>query len=103
MIIYNVTICVDKEVEYEWVEWMRSKHIIEVMQTNCFFKYQFGRIISHKEQDTTSYTVAYFCENMKKLHEYQTMFANKLQKDHQQNFENTTHAFRTLIEVIKEH
>ena len=31
MIIYNVTICVDKEVEHEWVEWMRSKHIIEVI------------------------------------------------------------------------
>ena len=102
MIIYNVTICVDKEVELLWTEWMRSKHIIEVMQTNCFIKYQFGRIISYKEEGAVSYTVAYFCENMKNLHEYQAKFANKLQQDYHQNFANKTNTFRTLIEVIEE-
>ena len=32
MIIYNVTISIDKEVENHWLDWMKNTHIPDVMQ-----------------------------------------------------------------------
>ena len=32
MIIYNVTISIDKEVENYWLDWMKNTHIPDVMQ-----------------------------------------------------------------------
>ena len=32
MIIYNVTISIDKEAETHWLDWMKNTHIPDVMQ-----------------------------------------------------------------------
>ena len=36
MIIYNVTISIDKEMEKTWIDWMKSTHIPDVMNTGMF-------------------------------------------------------------------
>ena len=32
-ILYNVTVSIDKDVEKEWLEWMKKVHIPDVMRT----------------------------------------------------------------------
>jgi len=36
MFIYNVTIKVDHSIAIEWLEWLKSVHIPEVIATGCF-------------------------------------------------------------------
>src|SRR4051812_17233212 len=36
MIIYSVTITLQASIESDWVEWMKSVHIPEVLRTGCF-------------------------------------------------------------------
>ena len=36
MIIYNVTIKVDKRIHDEWLPWMKDVHIKDVVNTGCF-------------------------------------------------------------------
>jgi hypothetical protein len=33
MILYNVTVSVDPEIHDEWLAWMKSKHIPDVLAT----------------------------------------------------------------------
>lgn len=46
MILYNVTVAIDKKVEKQWVEWMKEVHIPEVMETNQFVENKFFKVLN---------------------------------------------------------
>ena len=101
MIIYNVTVSVEESIKVDWLIWMKSVHIPEVMATGIFFKSQINRVIVQADSDNT-FAIAYSCESMEDLHQYQVKFASNLQKKHVNRYGDKAVAFRTLMEVIQE-
>ena len=101
MIIYNVTVSVEESVQNEWLNWIKTEHIPEVMACGIFTKAQINRVIVQADSDNT-FAIAYTCSSMKELHQYQIKFAPELQKKHDEKFKEKTIAFRTLMEVIEE-
>ncbi len=101
MIIYNVTVVIEESLEEDWVNWMKTKHIPDVMSTKRFISYKMCRIISNTD-DGISYSIQYRCKDMKTLHEYQINEAPELQKEHADRYSGKFAAFRTLLEVIDE-
>jgi len=102
MIIYNVTVSVEKSVKEDWLKWMQEVHIPEVMATGVFSKSQINRVMVQGDSDNT-FAIAYTCESMKDLHQYQVKFAPELQKKHVARYGEKAVAFRTLMEVIQEY
>ena len=101
MIIYNVTVSVEESIQNEWLDWMKTKHIPEVMACGIFTKAQINHVIVQSDSDNT-FAIAYTCSSMKELHQYQIKFAPELQKKYNEKFKEKTIAFRTLMEVIEE-
>ena len=101
MIIYNVTVSVEANVKNDWLNWMKTKHIPEVMDCGIFTKAQINRVIVQADSNDT-FAIAYTCLSMKELHQYQIKFAPELQKKHNERFEEKAIAFRTIMEVIEE-
>ena len=102
MIIYNVTVSVEQSVKEDWLKWMQDVHILEVMATGVFLKSQINRVMVQGDSDNT-FAIAYTCESMKNLHQYQLKFAPELQKKHVARYGEKAVAFRTLMEVIQEY
>ncbi|MBX2841304.1 MAG: DUF4286 family protein [Flammeovirgaceae bacterium] len=101
MILYNVTVNVEEEIREEWIDWMRNKHIGEVMGTGCFMEFKFMKLLSEDPNNTgTTYCIQYFCENPDKLNHYLENFAPALQKEHFEKYKGKHVAFRTLLEEI---
>lgn len=100
MILYNVTVKVDLEVHHEWLEWMRTKHIPNVINTGLFHKYHICRLLEQDESDGVTYAIQYYTDTIEKYRLYQKIHAPFLQAEHRQRYENRTVAFRTLLEVI---
>ena len=99
MIIYNVTCNVEKEILQDWLQWMVEINIPEVMQTGFFLEANINKVISIND-DGTTYAIAYSCESMKKLHEYQINFSAELQKKHIERYGEKVVSFRTILELI---
>ncbi|MEQ9187249.1 MAG: DUF4286 family protein [Cryomorphaceae bacterium] len=99
MIIYNVTVKVDNEAHDEWLDWMRSTHIPDVMATGHFVHHQMAKVLVD-DTDGVTYAIQYQCENMKNLEAYHEKDAPKLQKEHAEKFKDHFVAFRTLLELI---
>ena len=99
MIIYNVTINIDNDVHDEWLQWMKEKHIPDVMATGYFLENRLCKVLVEEEQGTT-YSFQYTCANMEDLREYQRLYAPRLQKDVSDRYANKFVAFRTLLEVL---
>ena len=99
MIIYNVTCSVDLSIGDEWLEWMREKHIPDVMKCGIFKKARLHKVLSEKEKSVT-YCIQYHCLSMKALHKYQVRFATELQEQHIKKYGSKVIAFRTLLEEV---
>jgi len=100
MILYNVTVKVDKDIQADWLQWMRSEHIPAVMATGKFTEYRICRML-HEEEDGKTYAVQYFCPDMETFYQYQQEHAARLQQEHKKRYEGRYVSFRTLMEVIE--
>jgi hypothetical protein len=101
MILYNVTVSIDPEISDEWLQWMRSNHIPDVMATNCFKESRISRIQGEEEGGVT-YSIMYLCASEELMNEYQNVHAPALQKDHADKYSGRFAAFRTFLTVIEE-
>jgi Domain of unknown function (DUF4286) len=102
MIIYNVTINIDESVEQKWLNWMKTKHIQEVLQTNLFTKAVLIKVLIEEEMGGSTYSIQYFCENKEKLNQYYQEFAPKLRKEGLELFGDKMLAFRTELQILEE-
>ena len=102
MILYNVTINIDHDVHDEWLQWMKSKHIPDVLNTGLFIENRICRILA-EEEGGKSYSIQYLLKNMADYNTYQDEYASSLQLEHTQKFEGKFVAFRTILEVVHEH
>ena len=101
MILYNVTVSIDKAIHLDWLNWMRLTHIPDVMATDCFTECRISRVHGEEEGGMT-FAISYIAPTQEKLDEYQEKFAADLQKEHAAKYAGKFAAFRTLLTVIEE-
>lgn len=100
MIIYNVTVSlVDSSIHEEWLHWMKTKHIPDVMNTGCFINNKICRLMV---DDEITYAIQYTCKDLTTLEKYQTEFSPKLQSEHTEKYRGKFGAFRSLLEIVHE-
>lgn len=100
MVIYNVTVSIDQAVANDWLHWMRTKHIPDVLATACFLECRLSRVNGEEEGGQT-YSVMYLAPDQTTLEHYQAQFAPALQKDHMDRYQGKFAAFRTTLNVIE--
>tara|TARA_B100000963_G_C22031458_1_gene411426 strand:+ start:74 stop:397 length:324 start_codon:yes stop_codon:yes gene_type:complete len=99
MILYNITINIDKDVSEEWLDWMKEVHIPNVLSTGLFLENKVARIHAEEEGGIT-YSIQYLLKSWEDYNEYQTKFAEKLQQEYQDRYAKKCVAFRTVLEII---
>ena len=99
-IIYNVTVNIDDNHHEDWLVWMKTVHIPDVLNTGMFIEARLSKILA-EEEGGKSYSVQYLCENMETLEKYQAEHAPKLQEEHTKRYGGKFVAFRTLLRLEK--
>lgn len=100
MILYNVTVILEEEAESEWLEWMHTHHIKEVMNTNCFESNRIYKVLESQNEGVT-FSVQYTAKDLDSYETYRRNFASKLQADLQSKFAERYVAFRTIMQLIE--
>lgn len=101
MIIYNVTVNVEKEIANEWLQWMKGIHIPNVLKTDCFTSYKILKMLNeHTDVEGLTYAVQYFATDIKIINTYFSQFAPKLQNEVFKKYGERVVAFRTLLEEV---
>ena len=98
MYIYNVTVNLDEAIHQEWLNWMKTKHIPDVLNTGCFTGNRILRVLADDEGVT--YSVQYDFDTMEIYERYQEKFAPALQKEHSDRYSNRFVAYRTLLQKV---
>ncbi len=101
-ILYNVTIKVETAVHQDWLQWMTTVHIPDVMATGCFENYRLTRILGDDDEHGVGFAIQYVAHNSDTFNRYQELHAKKLQKEHSDKYPNKYVAFRTLMQIEAE-
>ncbi|WP_458628462.1 DUF4286 family protein [Winogradskyella sp. PC D3.3] len=101
MIIYNVTLNIDKSISKEWLEWIKE-HIPQVLATGKFKEAKLTKVlIEDAEADT--YSVQYRAHSREALDAYYAEHAEALKREGLQRFGDKVLSFRTELEVVDEY
>jgi prophage antirepressor-like protein len=99
MIIYNVTVKVEKSVAKEWVEWMKQEHMPELMQTGLFVDSKLCRLLEQDETEARTYVAQYFLDNLEHYDTYIAEHAPRMREKGFKRFSDKFIAFRTVMVV----
>lgn len=100
MIIYNVTIKTTPEIANEYLDWLQTTHLIEMMQTGLFSDYRLCRLIDPVDDDGVTFTIQYHCDSMENYQSYIDEHSQKMRERGLNKFGNRFIAFRTVMEII---
>jgi hypothetical protein len=88
MLLYNVTVGIDSDIEMEWLEWMKAKHIPDVLNTGMFIDYKIYKVLHDNNDGTVSYSVQYFATSLELVVQYLEVFAPAMAEEHRLKFLN---------------
>jgi hypothetical protein len=101
MIIYNITLNIDKKISKEWLEWIKE-HIPQVLATGKFKEAKLTKVLV-EDEETDTYSVQYRAHSREALDAYYAEDAERLRADGLKRFAHKVLAFRTELEVIDEY
>ncbi|PCI33038.1 MAG: hypothetical protein COB60_08335 [Flavobacteriaceae bacterium] len=102
MYIYSVTVNIEKNVEKEWLDWMRNTHIPAVLNTKKFNKALMSQVMIEEEMGGVTYSVQYTCNSKETLQAYHQENADALRQETERKFAGKYVAFRTELQIIQE-
>lgn len=100
MFIYNVTIKLDSSIHDSWTNWMKEEHIQDIMNTGCFEKFVFVKLLDIDDSEGPTYAVQYYAESKAQYNRYIDLHAPKMRKASMDKWGDKFIAFRTLMEVV---
>jgi len=101
MILYNVTCSMESELAEEWLLWMKTVHIPEVMETGCFTEYKIMKVLTNAEDDAgVNFAIQYTAVSMQDYENYRASFAPALQRKTAEKYGDRIMAFRTLLQDL---
>jgi len=102
MYIYNVTINIDESIHDQWINWMQSIHIPEVLATGKFTKALMSEVLVKEDMGGMTYSIQYTCASKELLLSYYQEDAPRLRESIDKKFGNKFGAFRTEMKIVKE-
>ncbi len=102
MIIYNVTLNIDNSIHDKWLQWMKKKHINDVLATNQFISARLVKVLVDEGTGGSTYSVQYTAPSRQHLENYYKNYAPQLRNEGLALFADKMLAFRTELEVLDE-
>ncbi len=100
MITYQVEVVVPNVLIEQWLGYMTSEHIDDVVKTGYFTSARLTRVIDSTLPDATVFRVIYTLPSLEALEEYQRNSAPALQAHHTELFGTAVRATRSVTELL---
>ncbi len=101
MIIYRVTVAVNKDIENDWLKWMIEIHIPDVIKTGYFIDWQFEKqILPDNSPDKTTYIINYCANSISDYQQYSEREAPRLREEHNKKYSGKFQASRIVLTTL---
>lgn len=100
MFLYNVTVGIDKEIEQEWLAWVKENYIPAVLATGMFKESKIYRVTTHDDEHSVSYSIQFFAIQIEHVVKYLDEQTNGIIEEHRLRFKDRHVVFNTLLEEV---
>ncbi len=101
MLIYNTTYQVEEEQEDNFLIWIKEFYLPEVEKNGLLRAPRLVRVLSHREEGSTCYSLQFEVESSAILHRWHMGQGVRLNEELLKIFEDKVVGFPTLMEVIE--
>jgi len=100
MVVYNITYLVEHSIHENWLEWMKSVHIPEMLSTGHFQRFQILRLREVDETEGISYAIQFYVNDLESYNTYIAKSAPTLRLKVNEQWGDRVIGFRTLMEIV---
>ncbi len=101
MVFYNVTCNLDESIANEWITWMKTEHLPEVMSTRLFESFRFCKLVTEADDNEgLNFSIQYKLLNMANFEQYKNEFAPAMRNKTLQKWGEKVLSFRSIMEEI---
>ena len=101
MIIYSLTMRVKTDIADEWLQWMQTEHIPNMLKTGYFNNHKIFKIlVPETEADFIVYRINYELDSFDRYKEYASKEAKRLQEVAAARYHGRYTASREVIEKL---
>ena len=100
MIVYNVTVKVDTVIAEDWLAWLQSEHIADVLGTGCFTHASILKLLEVDDSEGPTYAIQYFTESKALYNQYIEKHAGVFRQKSFDKWGNKFIAFRSVMQVV---
>ncbi len=100
MIIYNVTVRVEHSIANDWLCWLKTEHIPDMISTGCFTHATILYLLELDDAEGITYAVQYHAATKDLYDRYIRQFSEKMRKSGFDKWGNQFIAFRSVMEVV---
>src|SRR3954469_13955108 len=101
MIIYNITLKVDRHIANEWLQWVKKEHIPEIMHTNCFTDFKIVRLLDVDDSEGPTYAIQFTSASKSDYNRYIELHDDRFIKKSFDKWGEQFIAFRSVMEVVQ--
>lgn len=101
MIVYNVTTKIDSSIKSDWLAWIKSEHIPDILNTGCFTNARTFQLLETDDTEGPTYTIQYFAESKSLYNLYIEKFAPVMREKAMIKWGNKFISFRSLMQVVE--
>jgi hypothetical protein len=99
MILYIVQVSIDREIEADWLAWMKSNHVPAVVRTGCFTGSAIYRVLEPGgDEQRAVYAIHYSAASRQQMDRYIRDFAPALRQEVVDRYRNRFSASRMILE-----
>jgi len=100
MIIYNVTVKVDRSIAEAWLKWLNEEHIPEVVATGCFTHAVVLQLLETDNTDGPTYAIQYHAPSKGLYNNYIENHAPLMRQKGIDKWGDRFVAFRSVLQVV---
>ncbi|MEI7472268.1 MAG: DUF4286 family protein [Chitinophagaceae bacterium] len=100
MFIYNVTTKVSPTIAADWLHWLKTAHIPDIVNTGCFTHAVIHQLLEIDETEGKTYAIQYHCESKALYNLYIEKHAAQMRAKAIEKWGDQFIAFRTVMHII---
>jgi hypothetical protein len=100
MIVYNITVKVDRAIAPKWLDWLREREAPEILATGCFYKYHILHLPELEDDEGPTYAVQYYAHTAAGYETYMMRFAARFRQQAAETWGSRLVSFGTLMHVV---
>lgn len=101
MFIYSVRVTVIRDIEKEWLKWMKEEHIKNILETGYFTNSEIHKLVlPDTPVDESTYQINYSFNSMDDFQKYSESEAPRLRQEHSEKFPHKLKISRAVYRII---